>query len=206
MLARIKKMVSPNTLKLLYNCFILPNFTYGIPLWGGTFDKGLSRLEKLQKKAIRIISRAKYMDHSEPRQKDLEILKIRDLYKMRTNCLTYDCLHGNAPEMFKNLFVQNTERDMGNTRTTRSQSNRPNNIRLRQTVNNPGPVTKSCFFFTAIEIWNELPDDIKTSSSKNQFKNRLKKHYLESYKSIIPCSNPLCGDIQNCRHVQPGVA
>ena len=50
MMSRIKKMVSPRTLKLLYNCFILPSFTYGISLWGGTFDKGLKRLEKLQKK------------------------------------------------------------------------------------------------------------------------------------------------------------
>ena len=202
MLARIKKMVSPRTLKLLYNCFILPNFTYGIPLWGGTFDKGLNRLEKLQKKAIRIITRARYMDHSEPRQKDLEILKIKDLYKMRTNCLTYDCLFGNAPEKFCNLFIQNTERDMTNTRTTRSNSSRPHDIRPCQIISNPGPVSKSCFFFTAIDFWNELPLEIKTSSSKDQFKNRLKKYYLSSYQTTIACRNPLCGDIRNCRHTR----
>ena len=121
---------------------------------------------------------------------------------MRTNCLTYDCLNGNAPESYRNLFVQNNERDMANTRTTRSNSNKPHDIRLREAVNNPGPVTKSCFFLTAIDIWNELPDDIKASSSKNQFKSRLKKHYLSSYRPFILCSNPLCGDIHYCRHVR----
>merc|ERR1712113_1314136 len=122
---------------------------------------------------------------------------------MRTNCLTYDCLNGNAPEAFCSLFIQNTERDMTNTRTTRSNSSRPHDIRPCQTISNPGPVSKSCFFLTAIDFWNELPLEIKTSSSKNQFKNRLKKHYLSSYQTVIACRNPLCGDIRNCRHDPP---
>ena len=170
------------------------------PFGGGTFDKGLKRLEKLQKKAIRIISRAKYSDHSEPRQKDLEILKIGDLYKLRTNCLTFDCLNNNAPDLFTNLFVQNTQRNSGNTRTTRSNTNRPYDIKLRNPINNPGPVTKTSFKHKALEFWNELPQDIQTSSSKTQFKNRLKKHYLSKYKTQILCRNPLCGDYRNCRH------
>ena len=98
MMSRVKNFVSLNTLKSLYNCFVQPHLIYGITLWGGTFDKGLSRIQKLQKKAIRLLTGARRMDHSEPRLKKLGILKLEDLYKMHPICLTYDCLNGEVPE------------------------------------------------------------------------------------------------------------
>ena len=58
MMSRIKNFVSQNTLKTVYNTLIQPHLIYGIPLWGGTFDKGLTRIVKLQKKAIRLITGA----------------------------------------------------------------------------------------------------------------------------------------------------
>ena len=45
MMRKVKNFVTNDTLKLLYNSFIQPHLLYGIALWGGTFDKGLSRLK-----------------------------------------------------------------------------------------------------------------------------------------------------------------
>ena len=104
MMRKVKNFVDNQTLKLLYNSFIQPHLLYGIALWGGTFDKGLSRLAKLQKKAVRLITGANRMYHCEPRQKKLGLLKLEDLYKLQVNCLTYDCLTGNAPEQFNTTF------------------------------------------------------------------------------------------------------
>jgi hypothetical protein len=67
MMSRIKNFVSQNTLKTVYNCFIQPHPVYGIQLWGSTFDKGLTRVKKLQKKAIQLLTGAKRTAHSEPR-------------------------------------------------------------------------------------------------------------------------------------------
>jgi spore maturation protein CgeB len=66
MLSKIKNFVSKETLKMVYNCFVQPHLIYGIQLWGATFEKGLTKIQKLQKKAICLLSGAGKMDHSEP--------------------------------------------------------------------------------------------------------------------------------------------
>ena len=40
-MTQVKRFVNTRTMKLLYNSFIQPHLLYGIPLWGGTFEKGL---------------------------------------------------------------------------------------------------------------------------------------------------------------------
>ena len=50
---RLKHFLPSNIMKTLYNSLILPHITYGIILWG----KGLKRINKLQKWAIRTIDK-----------------------------------------------------------------------------------------------------------------------------------------------------
>ena len=193
---RVKNFVSKDTLKLLYNSFIQPHLLYGISLWGGTFDKGLSRLNKLQKKAIRLITGARSMYHCEPRQKKLGLLKLEDLYKQQVNCLTFDCLNGNAPENFTQLFIM--KKDCGSL-STRSQSDNPHDIMLRKPHSNIGPVTKTSFSHIAPLLWNSLPNELKSSKTKPEFKRKLKHHLLEPYSTIILCDNRLCSDTEHCK-------
>ena len=192
---RVKNFVSRDTLKLLYNCFVQPHLLYGIALWGGTFDKGLTRLSKLQKKAVRLITGANRMYHCEPRQKKLGLLKLDDLYKLQVNCLTYDCLKGEAPDQFKGLFMR--IKDCGSSRT-RSHSENPYDIKLRTPIGNPGPVAKCSFSHVAPNLWNSLPNDLKNCLTKLEFRRKLKQHLIEPYSSIINCSNRLCSDIDYC--------
>jgi hypothetical protein len=74
MLSTIKNFVSQKTLKMVYNCFVQPHLIYGIELWGATFEKGLTKIQKLRKKAIRLLTGARKLDHSEPCLKGLGIL------------------------------------------------------------------------------------------------------------------------------------
>ena len=55
---------------ILYNSLILPHLNYGITIWGYKFD----RINKLQNKAIRIVSLSKYNAHTEPIFKRLQII------------------------------------------------------------------------------------------------------------------------------------
>ena len=195
MMRRVKNFVSKETLKLLYNSFIQPHLLYGLALWGGTFDKGLSRITKLQKKAIRLITGANRMYHSEPRQKKLGLLKLEDLYKLQVNCLTFDCLKGDAPDHFKRLFMYS--KDCGSSRT-RSHNENPNNITLCTPTKRPGPVAKCSFSQVAPNFWNYLPNELQTCQTKNEFRRRVKRHLIEPYSTVIKCSNRLCSDIEFC--------
>jgi hypothetical protein len=131
MLSKIKNFVSQKTLKMVYNCFVQPLLIYGIQLWGATFEKGLTRIQKLQKKAIRLLTGAKRMDHSEPRLKSLGILKLNDLYKLHTACLVYDCLNGDAPAQLQGLFSYTAG---GSRASTRSQTSKPLDIKATKPI------------------------------------------------------------------------
>ena len=55
--------------------------TYGLlhVLWGNQVEQ----VSKLQKKSIRLITGSEYLAHSKPLFKEMELLKIEDLYKLK---------------------------------------------------------------------------------------------------------------------------
>ena len=195
MMRKLKNFVIPLVLKTIYNTMILPQLTYGIALWGNTFDKGLTKIKKLQKKAVRIITKVHARDHTEPKQKALRILKLEDLCKQQINCLVFDCIKGNAPENMKTLFRKRSNNLGHNTRSTASKSE---NI-FRKTAK--GSAARRGFRVKGPELWNELPVELQDIEHKKKFKFELKKHYLESYKNRTDCTNTQCKDLYHCNHV-----
>ena len=133
------------------------------------------------------------MYHCEPRQKKLGLLKLEDIYKLQVNCFTYDCLNSDAPDHFNRLFIR--KRNCGSS-STRSQTNDPYDIKLQIPESRPGPVAKSSFSHVAPMFWNSLPNDLKNCPNKTLFRSKLKRHLLESYSTIIQCSNRLCSDTE----------
>ena len=99
-LHRLKCTLPSHILKILYNSLILPHCTYGILSWGSNVDKVL----KLQKKAVRIITKSAYNSHSDPLFKTLGLLKIHDIYKC--NVLKYFYQHCHYQLRF---FLQNID-------------------------------------------------------------------------------------------------
>ena len=63
---------------LLYYSLILPHINYCILAWG----TNTKRVFKLQKRAVRIITRSHYLSHTDPIFLHLKLLKIIDLYKL----------------------------------------------------------------------------------------------------------------------------
>jgi hypothetical protein len=163
MMSKMKNFVSKATLKMVYNCFVQPHLIYGIQLWGATFKKGLSRIQKLQKKAIRLLTGANKMDHSEPRLKSLEILKLDNLYKLHTAWLVYDCFNGDAPAQLQGLFSYVAD---GSRTSTRSQSNKPLDIKATKITNKPGLVLGSRFISKGPDLWNNLHEKLRSSAHK----------------------------------------
>ena len=69
-LNKLKYILPPSIKIMIYNALILPRINYGLLVWGYENEK----IFKLQKKAIRMISLAKYNTHTEPLFKTLNLL------------------------------------------------------------------------------------------------------------------------------------
>ena len=75
---KLKHFVPLYILKTLYYSLVQSYMLSGILAWGHNTTK----VFKLQKKAMRIITNSNYISHTDPIFKDLKILKIEDLYKI----------------------------------------------------------------------------------------------------------------------------
>lgn len=99
-LNRLKNFLPLHTLKLLYSTLILPHLQYGILLWGFRSD----RIFKLQKRAVRVISLNKYNAHTEPIFKELELLKIEDIFNSCLLKFQYKLKNDTLPSYFSLMF------------------------------------------------------------------------------------------------------
>ena len=100
LLSRLKFLMPKHCLKLLYFALVQPYLNYGILLWGFECDN----LFKLQKKAIRIITKSPYLAHTQPLFKKEKILKVEDIFKLSCLKLFYRLVNDMLPYNLKKLF------------------------------------------------------------------------------------------------------
>jgi hypothetical protein len=98
-LKKLKHVLPRDILLTLYNTLINPHFTYGILCW----KKKLNSLQKIQKRAVRVVACAKYNAHTEPIFKELKILQINDLCHLHELKLAFKIENKLLPPYFYNL-------------------------------------------------------------------------------------------------------
>ena len=98
---KLKHVLQLDIKTLLYNSLILSHINYCITVWG---HKG-SRILRIQKKAVRIITLNRYNSHTEPLFKTLQILKIDDQLKLQELNFFYKYMHDNVPVYLLNWNI-----------------------------------------------------------------------------------------------------
>ena len=175
---RLQKTLACTTLKVLYNSLILPHLQYGLLLWGNHAKE----LTTLQKRAIRVVMKAKYLSHSEPLFKELSILNLNDMYKLSSLKFYFKYQKEDLPLYFVDMFKP--------TVVTHSHATRNKN-----TVNLPRPKHKlleTSIRFNIPLLLSSLPSlvtDKLNTHSLNGFSNYTKKFLLDVYISVCTTVN-----------------
>ena len=185
---RVKKLLPPSSLKLLYNSFIQPHLQYGLPAWGGCSGQNKNRIVTIQKRAIRTITKSYYSSHTEPRMKKTGLLKFEDLYKQQCLMLTHDCINNNAPNEIRQFVKKDQEVSRFNLR---AHTQEPLNLRIPVYRTRAG---KNSFRSKGPNYWNEIPSETKKIARKSVFKNAIKRQLLQGYLLKTTCNNPRCTD------------
>ena len=168
---KIMHKVDSSILLIIYNSLILPYLMYCIEIWGNTYSSRLRELILLQKRAIRIIDKAGFRDHTSGIFKRLKLLKFVDLSYYQTCVLMYNANKGTLPTKVQVNFKRNCDVHKYNTRLK-------DNFYTRQTTTQ---ISKMSVNLKGVEIWNNLPKTTKSSVSINVFKRRIRKAMLERY-------------------------
>ena len=164
-ISKARKFVDNKSLLTLYYAFCYPYIKYCIEIWGGTNDTTLLPLIKRQKRLVRVISGAPYRAHTENLFKELNVLKLNNVFQLSVSMFMYKFVNGLLPNVFKNFYKCN---NMNHSYNTRQSS-------LFQT-----PAVKSDLLFRSIRIkgvhiWNYLFKNIDVNVGLSSFKYNVKK-------------------------------
>lgn len=168
-LYKIKDYIPKRCLISIYNALILPFFSYGTIIWGFTFPTHVSRIHILQKRALRIICNEPYMSPSMPLFKNCNTLTIFDIAYFQVAVFMFQYSKGTLLANFNSFFIY-----------------RDHNYSIRcgdRIYPYFCKLTSSQKFIKYLgpNIWNSVPDQVKSSHTLSSFKYSLKMYLLSKY-------------------------
>jgi AraC-like DNA-binding protein len=183
-LSKVKHLLPKSAMLSIYHSLIESHINYSILSWGKTCQRQINRVRTIQKRAVRIICKQRYNSHTDPLFRDLQLLKVDDIFKLACCKLYWKKIHDQLPafhssQLLTRLDIQQSERL---TRQSDDITLFPIKTNLdKQTLN-----------YNVSTTWNSLPLNIKNkkSLSINSFAHWVKKHFISSY-------NTTC-NIQDC--------
>jgi len=167
-MTKISYLLPSLILQKLYYALIHPYLTYCNISWASNYSTRLDRLVKLQKRAIRVITKSKYYAHTFDLFRQVRILNIVKINILQTGIFMFRYIHKALPLNFKDYFTFSNEIHNRNTRT--KETFRPVRFRTnyrKHSIRHSGPMT-----------WNNLPWQIRSLKILSSFKNALRMHLL----------------------------
>jgi len=167
---RTKNFLPPTALKTLYFAMIHPHLLYCLPLYACTSNSNITMIEKMQKKAIRTITRSSYTAHTAPLFTSLKIMPFRQLIQYTQSLLIHSIYHKYSPPSLHNTWITNSMRN--------------NELVLRNADDLYIPLArtehvKKLPFFALPKLWNELYEQ-KYTRNPITFKIAIKSHFLNT--------------------------
>jgi exonuclease III len=158
---RLKHNVPSEFMINLYYSFVYPYLLYCNLAWGGTYPCHLQPLFLLQK-IIRIVTNSEYLLHTDPLFHRTGILKVTDIHKFLLCQYVFKSLAGNQNiNPLHNHFTRN----------------RNNIIPVFQRL----ALTQHSVSFASAQIWNEIPNEVKSAPNLTIFKRELKNYFISKY-------------------------
>ena len=90
-----------------------PHLLYCLPIYGCTSKKNISKLSKMQRKAIRTITKSSYNANTQDLFQSLEILPVEQLISYTQGLLIHSIYHKQSPSSLHNAWTLNYQRNEG---------------------------------------------------------------------------------------------
>ena len=178
MLSKIRHYVPVDTLRTIYHGIFSSLMSYGSLVWGQFINKNVSRITKLQDKAIRIINFAQFIDSRNPLYKNSKILKFEDHIKVQNCLFIHDCIKGNIPPVLSENIKPTFNVHSYNTRA--ADQYHISLPKIRTEVYGIKSVS-----YNSTHVWNILAKQFAVHDLPNKSrlycKKLITKHYLENY-------------------------
>ena len=166
-ISRIRKFLSSKTTQILVHAFVRAKLDYCNSLWYDVPKYVLKKLQSVQNAAARLNTCSRKYDHITPVLFDLHWLAVNECIKFKILLLTFKALHQQEPTYIHDLVTRNSP-----PRTLRSSSS----LRLNRVIYDMKSCGSRAFAVAAPDVWNSLPDNIRSCDNLSTFKSLLKTY------------------------------
>lgn len=163
-LRQVKQFVPLETSQTIYKSLIQPLFDYCDVVWDNMPITTATRLQKLQNRAARVITSQGYEVRSSELIDQLHWKRLCHSRAEHMTIMMYKVLNNMAPSYLRDHFKIYT---LDNTYALRNKE---------MSLVLPKPLTeylKKTFIYRGVQIWNELPSQMRCEISLNNFKKSL---------------------------------
>ena len=171
-LKRCAPFVPSDIRKLLYNALILPHFDYCASVWGITSASNITRLQRLQSRAMRVILNAVPRTHIEDLLCKLKWMSVKQCLSFNRMVLLWKMTRGLAPEYLLNkVHFAHQHHSYGTTSSIDEKLYIPHGH-------------KSSLFTDSAAMWNSLPRNLRNNRNIVTFKKQLTTHILKEHSKF----------------------
>ena len=156
-LQRLSKFLNVSSRLIIFKSFIRSNFNFCPLIWHFCSKSNTEKLEKLQFRALRIV----FNDYESSYDTLLKKVNSTTLHLNRLRLIaseTFKCIHNLSPEYLQSLVKVKSS---------------TYNFRYSNILETPQVRTtrygKNSFRFEAVQVWNSLPEDIRTVDKYKDF-------------------------------------
>ena len=163
-----------DSLEHVVHAFITTKLDYCNALLCGIPSNLISRLQRIQNISARIITGHSKSDHITPVLYSLHWLPVTQRIKFKTLVLVYKAMHGQAPTYLQDLIQCHVPH-----RNLRSADRNLLSVPFTKSTT----IQNRAFSVAGPNMWNNLPESLRTATSLSIFKRKLKTHLFTEYFS-----------------------
>lgn len=176
-MGRAKHFLSARELLLLYNSLVLPHLNYCVAIWGKNYPSNIKILQRLQKRALRIIDKKPYIYPTNSLFIKYNVLKFEDIVKEQCIMILLAYIKNTLPCPMSKLFKYQEP----------SVTRQSYHFATPQAFSNYRLFSLAC---NAPRIWNKIVgsmfkhvDDVP--KNKQTLKKYVRKYLVNNYRVDI---------------------
>ena len=163
-------ITSKQLLRTVYFAIFDSVLRYAVQVWGQHSNQTIREIEKLQEKAIRVMS---FKGRNNPTNPLFKKMKLKDILLYNNYVFAYDKINKNLPENFKDFFLTAENQHNYNTRDT------TNKTIIKTTITSTTYGLNSVQY-RAASVRNQISKNLNTEG-KSQLIKSLREHKINSF-------------------------
>ena len=167
----ISKMIPKKCKRQLYFAYVYSQIQYAIEVYGHTAKQNIKKIQVLQNRILKILYSKDWYTSTDTLHKELDLLKVEDIFKLKVVHFTFQQRKGLLPNIFDSYFSKNE--NVHDHRTRQSHK-----LHLPRTQGKIGQKTMKVL---GVNLYNGLPENITSSETVKNFRKKTKKFFISKY-------------------------